>query len=152
MKHQGLLKPLCACVTYWVANFNVALKRSRILRPERPKGTKDEIMVRFMEVKIKKQNLHFWGWVSRELRSSWEEVANLVPSARYSALPPTLKASFGSHFSRLRMLSHILGFHQKIKILPISLHLLLGIGDPPPSPTSQIPKTPIFFSGMNKIK
>ena len=39
-------------------------------------------------------------------------------------------------FSTLR---NIFGFHQKVKILPIFLHLLLGIGDPPPThfPNSQ---------------
>ena len=30
--------------------------------------------------------------------------------------------------------------------------LTFGNRAPPPSPTSQIPKTPIFFSGMNEIK
>ena len=55
--------------------------------------------------------------------------------------PPLPPPPFGNTF----------GFPQKPKILPF-LHLLLGIGDPSPSPTSQIPKTPFFPPEMNEIK
>ena len=61
---------------------------------------------------------------------------------------PLSKKSVYFAFLALR---NIFDFHQKVKILSIFLRLLLGIGVPP-SPTSQIPKTPVFFSGMNKIK
>ena len=54
---------------------------------------------------------------------------------------------FFSVYFALYALKNIFGFHQKVNILPISLHLHFGIGDPPPPHThiSQIPKTPFFF-------
>ena len=51
------------------------------------------------------------------------------------------KILFILHF---RPLGTFLGFHQKINILPIFLHLLLGKGDPPPLPLPKFPKLPFF--------
>ena len=44
---------------------------------------------------------------------------------------PLIKKKYIVYFA-FQALRNIFGFHQKVKILPLFLHLLLGIGDPPP--------------------
>ena len=82
------------------------------------------------------------------------EITVLFGNFSQMADPPLLgtpysKKKFIVYFA-FQTLRNIFGFHQKVKILPFLLHLLLGIGDPPPH-TSQIPKTPFFPPEMNEI-
>ena len=70
------------------------------------------------------------------------KICEIKHSFRVESDNMTIKNKNGN---RKRPFKEHFGFHQKVKILPIFLHLLLGIGDPPPPlRLPKFPKLPFF--------